>query len=190
MARPTKYLPEFVEQAKKLCTLGATDIEIADFFGVNVATINRWKAEHKAFCASIKTGKAQSDERVERALFSRAIGYEHDEVDIRTVGSRLVKTPIRKFYPPDTAAAAFWLKNRQPDKWREMKAVELTGAGGGPVRNHITVEFVKAGGTGAVSPGLAAGLEGLLYPGRVYQCAECVQPLRNSGQRFAQRAFK
>lgn len=34
MARPSKYRPEFVEQAEKLCKLGATDLEVADFFEV------------------------------------------------------------------------------------------------------------------------------------------------------------
>lgn len=32
--RPTEFKPEYVEQVKKLCLLGATDDEIADFFGV------------------------------------------------------------------------------------------------------------------------------------------------------------
>lgn len=27
-------------------------------------------------------------------------------------------------YPPDTTAAIFWLKNRQPAKWRDKKEVE------------------------------------------------------------------
>lgn len=151
MARPSKYQPGFVEQAKKLCRLGATDIEIADFFGVDVRTLHRWKGEHKEFCHALKSGKSDADERVERSLFARANGYEHDEVDIRVVGTKLVKTPIRKFYPPDTTAAIFWLKNRRPKEWRETKAVELTGADGGPMQSHLTVEFVKAAGEGPVS---------------------------------------
>lgn len=32
IGRPTKYRPEFAEQARKLCLLGATDKELADFF--------------------------------------------------------------------------------------------------------------------------------------------------------------
>ena len=123
--RPTKYKPEYVAQAEKLCALGATDIEIADFFEVDVRTLYRWKGEYEGFCQSIKAGKDIADERVERSLFSRANGYEHDEVDIRVVGGELVQTPIRKFYPPDTAAAIFWLKNRRADRWRELKALEL-----------------------------------------------------------------
>lgn len=108
-------------------------MEVADFFEVDVRTIYRWKAENEAFCHALKSGKEAADDRVERSLFARANGYEHDEVDIRVVGQEIVQTPIRKFYPPDTTAAIFWLKNRKPKEWRETKAVELTGSNGGPV---------------------------------------------------------
>jgi hypothetical protein len=127
MARPSKYKPEFVAQAEKLCKLGATDMEIADFFEVNVATLNRWKAEHEEFCASIKSGKSEADERVERSLFARANGFEHDDTDIRVVDGAVVQTPIRKHYPPDTTAAIFWLKNRRPGDWRDKQEVEHGG---------------------------------------------------------------
>lgn len=127
MARPSKYKPEFVAQAEKLCRLGATDIEVADFLEVDVRTLYRWKGEHEAFCQALKAGKEVSDERVERSLFSRATGYEHDEVDIRVVGGAIVQTPIRKFYPPDTTAAIFWLKNRKPAEWRDKTDVEHSG---------------------------------------------------------------
>ena len=90
MARPSKYRTEFVTQAEKLCKLGATDLEVADFFGINVATLNRWKGEYPELCESLKVGKAASDDRVERSLFFRATGYEHDEVDIRVVKDRIV----------------------------------------------------------------------------------------------------
>ena len=133
MARPSKFKPEYIAQAEKLCKLGATDIEIADFLEVDVRTLYRWKGENPEFCQALKAGKDVADERVERSLFSRANGYEHDEVDIRVIGGEVVQTPIRKFYPPDTTAAIFWLKNRRPAEWREMKAVELSGPNGGPV---------------------------------------------------------
>lgn len=131
--RPTKYKPEYAEQAKKLCALGATDAELADFFGVAVSTVALWKVEHIAFSDALKLGKDVSDSRVEQKLYQRAMGYECDEVDIRVVDKEIIQTPIRKVYPPDTTAAIFWLKNRKPKEWRETKAVELTGADGGPV---------------------------------------------------------
>lgn len=128
MARPTKYKPEFVQQAAKLCALGATDIEIADFFGVSVATLYRWKNEYQEFCESLKVSKEIADNRIERSLFAKANGYEHDETDIRVVMNAIVKTKMRKFYPPDTTACIFWLKNRQPEKWRDKQDVEHTGS--------------------------------------------------------------
>ncbi|QIM51613.1 terminase [Hydrogenophaga crocea] len=133
MGRPSKFEEAFIAQAEKLCKLGATDMEIADFFEVEVRTLYRWKAEHPEFCQALKAGKDVADERVERSLYARANGYEHDEVDIRVVDKEIVQTPIRKYYPPDTTAAIFWLKNRRPEQWRETKAVELTGSNGGPV---------------------------------------------------------
>lgn len=147
MSRPSKFKPDFVGQAEKLCKLGATDQEIADFFEVDVRTLYRWKGEYEEFCQALKSGKTEADNRVERSLFARANGYEHDEVDIRVVGGGIVQTPIRKYYPPDTTAAIFWLKNRKPEEWRESKAVELTGKDGGAVKteNHWTVEVVEAG---------------------------------------------
>jgi hypothetical protein len=37
---PRPYDPLIVEQARKLCDLGATDVELADFFKVHLATIH------------------------------------------------------------------------------------------------------------------------------------------------------
>lgn len=127
MARPTKYKPEYASQAAKLCLLGATDAQLADFFEVSVSTINLWKVQHSEFSESIKVPKALADERVEQSLFRRAMGYEHDEVDIKVVDKEIVMTPIRKYYPPDTTAMIFWLKNRSPGQWRDKVEQEHSG---------------------------------------------------------------
>lgn len=134
MGRPSKFRPEFVQQAEKLCKLGATDLEIADFFEIDVRTLHRWKADNTEFCHALKAGKAEADERVERSLFARANGYEHDEVDIRVVNGEVVQTPIRKLYPPDTTACIFWLKNRRPDLWRDRVEQTIQGPNGGPIQ--------------------------------------------------------
>lgn len=134
MARPTKYKSEFVEQAGKLCNLGATDAELSDFFEINIATLNRWKIEYPEFCATIKEGKAASDSRVERSLYQRAVGYSFDALKIMTVsegnnqGSRIEQVPYREHVPPDTTAQIFWLKNRKRDEWRDKQDVEHSGS--------------------------------------------------------------
>ena len=47
--RPSKYQPSFNARAEKLCRLGATDKDLADFFEVSEMTINNWKLKHPAF---------------------------------------------------------------------------------------------------------------------------------------------
>lgn len=129
--RPTDYRPEYALQAEKLCKLGATDKELADFFEVVEDTINAWKVAHTEFSVSIKAGKDLADANVADRLYQRAMGFEHDGEEIKTLtsdtGSYIERVPIRKIYPPDTAAAIFWLKNRQKAKWRDKTETELSG---------------------------------------------------------------
>lgn len=127
--RPTKYKAEYSKQAEKLCQLGATDQEIADFFEVDVRTVYRWKAEHDKFCQALKAGKETADERVERSLYQRAVGYEQEDVKIFMPAGAddPVYAPYRAKIAPDTTAALFWLKNRRPDRWRDKRDVEHSG---------------------------------------------------------------
>jgi len=124
MGRPTKYRPEYAQQVEHLCLLGLTDKEIADYLGVAESTLNKWKNDFPEFSESIKKGKTFADGAVAGALYNRALGYSHPEDDIRSVGGEIVITPTIKHYPPDTGAAIFWLKNRQPAKWRDKQPEE------------------------------------------------------------------
>lgn len=127
MARPSKFKPEFVEQAQKLANLGATDRDVADFFEVDERTINRWKQDHEGFCQALKVGKDAADARVEQSLYRRALGYTHDAVKIAVnAQGEVTQVPYVEHFPPDTTAAIFWLKNRKPSDWRDVKAVEAT----------------------------------------------------------------
>lgn len=125
--RPTKYKTEYNEQAYKLCLLGATDKELADFFDTTEQTINAWKNEYPQFLESLKEGKVGADEKVAHSLYHRALGYEHKEDYITQYQGEPVVVPTVKHYPPDTTAAIFWLKNRQPAKWRDKQDVALEG---------------------------------------------------------------
>ncbi|MGK7870776.1 hypothetical protein [Falsiroseomonas sp. E2-1-a20] len=123
--RPSSYRPEFAEQAAKLCTLGATDIELADFFKVERTTIWRWSQVHAEFCNALKVGKDAADERVQRSLFAKAIGYTHDAVKVLQHDGAPVIVPYREHVAPDTTAAIFWLKNRRPKEWRDKQDQDL-----------------------------------------------------------------
>ncbi len=132
IGRPTAFKPEFIEQARKLAELGAIDREVAEFFGVDGATLYRWKHSHPDFCDALKVGKESADNRVEQSLYRRALGYSHEAVKIHVAGDgKVTEVPFTEHYPPDTTAAIFWLKNRKKEQWRDIKAVEHSGAIGG-----------------------------------------------------------
>jgi len=77
---------------------------------------------------------------VARSLYQRAIGYSHEDVDIRVVDKEIVKTKIVKHYPPDVTAASLWLRNRRPDLWRDKQDIEVSGKGGGPVTMKVVYD--------------------------------------------------
>jgi hypothetical protein len=133
--RPSTYDPAFARQATKLSELGATDQEMADFFEVDVRTIYRWKHDHDEFCQAQKIGKDIADDRVERSLYQRAIGYEQEEVKIFMPGgaSEPVYAPFRAKVPADVTAAIFWLKNRRGAEWRDKQEREVYGKDGEPL---------------------------------------------------------
>lgn len=129
--RPSLFKPEFIEQAGKLCALGATDIELADFFDVNTATWVRWLSTYPELRAAVKTAKGEADQRVERSLYHRATGYTFESVKIfMPAGAKEpVYAPYREHIAPDPTACIFWLKNRMPAQWREgyTHKVEVDG---------------------------------------------------------------
>jgi hypothetical protein len=132
--RPTKFDPKRLEEIKNYCLLGARDQDLADFLGVSLSCIQKWKNEYPEFLHTIKEGKEIADAKVAQSLFHRAIGYEHDDVDIRTVSvgkgcSEIVETPIVKKYPPDPTSMIFWLKNRNKENWRERQEIDHTTGG-------------------------------------------------------------
>jgi hypothetical protein len=103
IGRPSKYDPDtHPDQARKLCEMGATNAQLADFFEVDVATIERWALQHEAFCGAVKIGKDANDNRVERTLYEKAIAG-------------------------DTTAMIFWLKNRRRLEWRDRQDHTVTG---------------------------------------------------------------
>lgn len=129
MARPTKFKPEYVDQAQKLAAvLGAVDVEVAQFFGVSERTIANWKIEYPKFAKALAVGKAVANKRVERSLYQRAIGYSHESEEIFCTGGKVTRVKTVKHYPPDTAACIFYLCNRDKENWKQKNQVEHSGS--------------------------------------------------------------
>lgn len=121
--QPTKYRAEYASMAAKAASLGATDVDLAELFDVNPDTIATWKLKHPRFSEAIRIAKNERDEAVEKSLYERAKGYELKE-DVLVDGA---KVEITKRLPPSEVACIFWLKNRQPKRWRDVQKIEHSG---------------------------------------------------------------
>jgi hypothetical protein len=116
--RPSPYKPDFARIAQRLCRNGATDIEVADILGISVRTFYRWCLLHDEFTAAVRTGKGAADDRVERALYQRAVGYDYVAEKIVTPkGGAPVVMPYTVHIPADVRAAMHWLAIRRPNPW-------------------------------------------------------------------------
>lgn len=125
------------------CRDGLTDKQIASNLSVSVTTLFKYKAEKPELVQALKKNKEIADLEVENALFKKAIGYEYKEVIDEVFGTptgefyddgkpkltadRVRRRTITKVMPPDSTAQIFWLKNRQPEKWRDRKHTEHSG---------------------------------------------------------------
>ena len=115
---PSKYNNDMNEQVTKLCLLGATDEDLANFFDVCKATINNWKKDYPEFLDSIKEGKENADAKVAQSLYNTALSG-------------------------NTTAQIFWLKNRRSKVWRDKQEIDHTTDG--DKVTGISVNFVRPG---------------------------------------------
>ena len=124
-SRPTKYKQAFVDRVEDFALVGMSDDEIAGALKVDAATLYRWKASYPDFCESIKRGRDRYDtEVVEKALQQRAAGYDYPEEIMTRDGPSVI---TKRFHGSDTAAI-FWLKNRQPERWRDRVEHDVRAA--------------------------------------------------------------
>lgn len=149
VGRPSIFLDAGTSARKKIlgritsyAALGFIDSEIAEMLGVSLSTFKNWKDDPE-FLATLKNGKNKADALVIRALYNRAVGL--------------------KTKPADVTACIFWLKNRQPDRWRDKHDATIVGPPETGGRIIVEVVQVKSrergGGDDELTTAAAAGAE-------------------------------
>ena len=131
IGRPTESFTQRLAKVKytlnldslsKLYKAGLTDDQVADFFNISEEALDKWK-KLKPLNTPLKTWKSEADEKVEMSLYQRACGYTHAEEKIFCANGIIIKTQTLKHYPPEPISMIFWLKNRQPEKWKDRREV-------------------------------------------------------------------
>lgn len=104
---------------------GLTDEQIAHNMGIRTSTLYNWKNKYLEISESLKKGKEVVDVEVENALLKRALGYDYNEVtEIQENGVVTQRKVVKKHVVPDVTAQIFWIKNRKPDIWRDIKKID------------------------------------------------------------------
>lgn len=124
MGRPSKFNEETKNTAIRLFREGKTNEQVSKIIGIHPNTLRYWKGAYPEFLCALREAKESADELVTASLFRRATGYYHKEEKIFFFKGDVQRVKTVKHYPPDTAAAIFWLKNRQPKAWRDTKIFE------------------------------------------------------------------
>jgi hypothetical protein len=116
--RPTEYRPAYIARAFDLCLLGLPDERVAELLGTSRAGLNRWKQAYPRFREAFERGRAEADGKVAKALYQKAVGYSHSAEKIHVLkDGTVVRVPYTERFPPDSAALAFYLSNRQRELW-------------------------------------------------------------------------
>jgi transcriptional regulator with XRE-family HTH domain len=149
---------EHVELARRLTQMGSGISQIAEAFGVTETTVYEWMQRHPEFANAITATRHIADEKVAAALYSKAVGFKREAVKAMQHNGNVVLAKYEEQLPPDTAAAFIWLKNRQPELWKDRH--EITGADGKPIEVALSWvngrQVVDAQDIEPNSPGLLA----------------------------------
>lgn len=109
---------------------GLTMKALAKEIGITEPTLKKWRNENPEIEAAIKRGTTPLDDRMESELYMNAIDryvaedeivYDYD-ANGQLVRERIVSRKY-KHIKADTTAQLFWLCNRRPSVWRDIRAV-------------------------------------------------------------------
>lgn len=129
-AKP-KYRKDYARQAFIACSEGGfTDPKLAKLFKVVRATIKTWKKDHPEFLAAVRDGKDIWDTQIaENSILKRISGYKYNEITKEVneeTGKIETSKIVRKEVAGDVKAQIFWLRNRNRERWPDIRLSEAS----------------------------------------------------------------
>lgn len=125
-----RFEPFMIEEIRKLARFGHTNEEIAEFYGVCLATWYGWMRRYPELQTALYQGREEDGHKIVESLHKQALGYEVEEVQreyyIDKEGTRKLKIErrVKKQVLPSSKAGIYLLKTRFPNKWTETIRTE------------------------------------------------------------------
>lgn len=128
-----KFSKKIIETICKHLKKGATITSTCEAVGISRETFYDWMKKKPDVSDAIKKAMAIPDKKVENALFKMATGtFEYEEnhyesIIIDKIKPAILKKTIKKTLAPNITAQIFYLKNRKPEEWKDVKDIGITG---------------------------------------------------------------
>ncbi len=149
LARRRKEVEKFdLSLVKRLAMLGMPDKDIAKVLGIKATKFSKCKKKYPSLRVTLKMGRIIPSSNVVKSLYKKATGFSVPEEKLfySAKYNTVRRAKTQRYYPPDTVAQIFWLKNNYPDFWRDKKEIENTGSAG--VIQSIKFILVQPGASG------------------------------------------
>jgi transposase len=105
MARPTKYDPQFCDEAHEFMSQGFSTKAFAGHIGVSLSTVYKWMDENEQFSEAIKSAQAAG-----------AYWWEKTLMQVAATGQG------------NASAAIFGVKNRSQEEWKDKHDLDHTSS--------------------------------------------------------------
>lgn len=111
---------------------GLSNDQIAENIGINRKTLYEWCNKYSNFRDALKKTKEITVYEVEDAMFKAAKGYFVTETKtITNKDGKVIRIENhKKWIAPSTTAQIFFLKNKDPENWRERNDISITESNG------------------------------------------------------------
>lgn len=110
---------DYCGQAYQYALMSASNSKIAEAMGVSVRQIECWAKEIPAFRTALREGRIDADAKVVESLFKKATGFMQKVDKIVFDNGNMKVVQVDKYFPPDSTAQIFWLRNRQEGNWQD-----------------------------------------------------------------------
>lgn len=117
---------EGLERVNHWAENGLSLKQISQNMGIAYGTLFEWQREFPQLHDTIKKGQMVVTEEVENAMFMAATGYEYEEEtsELDNDGNLIVVKKVKKSQAPNVTAQIFWLKNKNPQEWKDRVEVK------------------------------------------------------------------
>ena len=135
-----------LEQIESWAAEGLINSEIANKMKIHPSTFYDYKNKYPEISESLKKGKKIIDCKVEQKLFNKCMGTKTTKVIKelnKDTGELIVVKEITEEVAPDTTAIIYWLKNREPERWKDKQTLEHTGSIKVNPYSELTVEELR-----------------------------------------------